>query len=134
VKIKTLYTLRPTNAEHLARVREEMRRLGPPTVRAVIFEDHYFALEGAHRIEAARLLRLPINVQILTESMTIAIGETDLPINVETKRPKLTVGECVALVRSPFNGEYHINEDGTVKLISAAKSPASAALGRSNKS
>ena len=46
--------------EHLAEVIEEMKKLGAPKIRAVWMEcyDHWAALEGCHRIRAAKELGL----------------------------------------------------------------------------
>ena len=45
---------------HLAAVIEDMRRLGAPTIKAVWMEvyNHWAALEGCHRIRAAKALGL----------------------------------------------------------------------------
>lgn len=41
----------------IGKVVEDMRRLGPPTLRAVHYH-HFFALEGSHRLAAAHYLGL----------------------------------------------------------------------------
>lgn len=49
-----------TDAEHVEKVKEEMKTLGAPVIRAVWLEAYnaWQALEGSHRIEAARQLGL----------------------------------------------------------------------------
>jgi len=46
--------------KHLADVKAEMKKLGAPTIKAVYLagNDHYAALEGTHRILAAKDLGL----------------------------------------------------------------------------
>jgi hypothetical protein len=43
---------------HLALVTEEMRVLGPPRIRAYWTGDYWLALEGSHRLAAAKNLSL----------------------------------------------------------------------------
>src|SRR4051812_40273511 len=100
-----------------------MRRLGPPTVLAVECEDHYFALEGTHRIEAARLLRLPVILSIVAADQLLPLREMDIAESWENPPAELLASDCVAYLRAPCNGEYRINPDGTVQLVRAAKYP-----------
>ena len=46
--------------EHLTEVMEEMKTLGTPTIKAVYLPEYdaYVALEGCHRIRAAKALEL----------------------------------------------------------------------------
>ena len=50
--------------EHLVAVTDEMRRLGPPTLRAIEAGDNCaYLLEGCHRARAAKALGLPITIE-----------------------------------------------------------------------
>lgn len=42
----------------IGKVVADMRRLGPPTLRAVFYDDDFFALEGSQRLAAADYLGL----------------------------------------------------------------------------
>lgn len=55
-----IVTINPINTEHLEHVIEQMRSLGVPKIKAVWIEDMglYVALEGTHRIAAAKALGL----------------------------------------------------------------------------
>ena len=48
----------PADQEHLAEVIDDMRTLGAPIVHAVDCGEYYVALEGSHRVTAARSLGL----------------------------------------------------------------------------
>ncbi len=58
-----VYALNSTEPEKLAKVIEQMKELGSPTVRAVWEGDHWKAIEGSHRIAAAEKLGLPVKIQ-----------------------------------------------------------------------
>lgn len=61
---------------HLAVVTEEMRVLGPPTLRALWTGDHWLAIEGSHRLAAAHKLGLaPIIKEVTSEEVV----EHDVP-------------------------------------------------------
>lgn len=49
----TVYAIHGTDPEKLARVVDEMKKLGAPTIRVVDCGDYYMALEGSHRLAAA---------------------------------------------------------------------------------
>ena len=63
------------SSAHYAEVREEMRKLGAPTIRAAWCETHgaWAAIEGSHRLAAAQELGLVDDVTIVdvTESAEI---------------------------------------------------------------
>lgn len=62
-----IYTLHAINQAKLDMVIEEMAELGAPTIRACWQGDHWCALEGVHRVEAARLLDMPVTIAPLSE-------------------------------------------------------------------
>jgi len=49
---------------HLGEVIAEMKTLGPPTIQVVEWRDHYFAIEGSHRLAAAFYLGLTPKLDI----------------------------------------------------------------------
>ena len=67
--------------EHLAAVKEEMRTLGAPEIHAVWMEvyGHWVALEGCHRIRAAKELDLtPEIIEVeYTDEMLSSVIELD---------------------------------------------------------
>lgn len=52
-----------TNAQHLEQVKNEMEKLGAPTIRAYWDGEKYIALEGSHRAKAAYELGLTPNIE-----------------------------------------------------------------------
>ena len=62
-----IYTIHAYDPAKLATVIEQMQTLGSPTIRACLQGDHYCALEGVHRIEAARRLGLPVRIVEMDE-------------------------------------------------------------------
>lgn len=75
--------------EHLAEVIEQMKALGAPKIHAVWMPcyDHYAALEGCHRIRAAKVLGLvPEIIEVdYSDEMASTIlgydGDEDYPIS-----------------------------------------------------
>jgi hypothetical protein len=74
---------------HLEKVIEEMKTLGIPTIRAFYdeIEDEYVALEGCHRIRAAKELGLTPNVEVLNfselaEIITSEATDFDLDMDI----------------------------------------------------
>lgn len=75
--------------EHLEEVIEQMKVLGAPEIHAVWMEcyGHYAALEGCHRIRAAKELGLTPEIEIVDYSDEMAStilgydGDEDYPIS-----------------------------------------------------
>lgn len=65
--------------DHLAAVIEEMKTLGAPTIKAVWMEcyDHFAALEGCHRIRAAKALGLVPEIEEVEYSDELVEGMQD---------------------------------------------------------
>jgi hypothetical protein len=63
----------PVFPTHLRGVKEEMRKLGAPTLRAVRTADGWFAFEGSHRVTAAAELGCGIQL--------IEIGPDELVVD-----------------------------------------------------
>ena len=110
-----VYTIHRPIPEHLENVILEMSKLGSPTVRVVDCEDYYQAIEGCHRIEAARILRIPVVMDILGQD---ALVEADsLDIDYFAAGETYTAGEIAGECHHPGAGCYEIDDDGYVKLV-----------------
>ena len=72
-----IYTINEIDDAHLASVIADMRRLGPPRIRACWQGDHYCALEGSHRVEAARRLGLPVLIVEMAEDALLCGHDLD---------------------------------------------------------
>lgn len=68
----TLCAPHPPDAYHLRRVIEFMARSGAPVIRAVWMGAHWQAIEGSHRIAAARRLNLLPQIVQLQPSDRVA--------------------------------------------------------------
>jgi hypothetical protein len=62
-----VYTPNKPSQEHLNEVIELMKGMGSPTIRCVNYDSALIALEGSHRLEAARQLGIDVNVEIMDE-------------------------------------------------------------------
>jgi hypothetical protein len=65
---------------HLERIKEEMRKLGPPDIKAVWFAEHgiWAALEGCHRIRAAKALGLTPRMVEIPYSTSVTTDDIDV--------------------------------------------------------
>lgn len=61
----TVWALHKFDEARLAEVMAEMERLGAPTIRAVDVAGYLMAIEGTHRLEAARRLGLTPVVEVV---------------------------------------------------------------------
>ncbi|HQU16636.1 MAG TPA: hypothetical protein PLO69_11115 [Gammaproteobacteria bacterium] len=70
----TIVTINQTDVDHLAHVTEQMRALGSPTIRAIRDEAQgvIVALEGSHRLAAAKALGLTPRFVMLTDDDMIS--------------------------------------------------------------
>ena len=67
---RTIYMMHKYDDSHLMRVIEEMEQMGAPEIRIVDCGDHWFALEGVHRIEAAKRLGIePVWIEIQQDDL-----------------------------------------------------------------
>lgn len=66
-----IYAKHEAYDHRIGKIVKEMRELGPPKLRAVLFEGELFALEGSHRLASADYLGLvPEIILEKTESDT----------------------------------------------------------------
>src|SRR5688572_9977601 len=99
-----------------------MKRLGAPTVRVLDCGDYVFAFEGTHRIEAARLLGLPVKLEIVAADVVLDLREMDIEVNFDSPS-KMSAREAVAALHAACNGYYAVGEGGIVELLKPAKYP-----------
>jgi len=118
---KFIYTINKPGKEHLDEVIKEMRRLGSPTIRVVDCSDHYQAIEGSHRIEAARILRLPLNLEVLDQDDLVDADSLDLDCLIAGEQ--YTAGEVAAECHHMGAGCYEIDENGMLDLVFEARMP-----------
>ena len=99
----TVYTIHEAEPEHLARVTEEMRVLGAPRIRVVDCGDHFFALEGTHRLHAAAALNLTPEFDVLDQDALVDADSLDWQ---DLQRgEQYTAGELVAEAYSPIQAQ-----------------------------
>lgn len=75
--MKTIYTINRVKPDHLEAVKAEMMQLGAPTIRVVNCSDYYMALEGSHRLNAAKALGIKPNLVVFEQDDEIDITEYD---------------------------------------------------------
>lgn len=77
------------NKNHLEAVKSQMLELGIPTIKAVWDEGYgiWAALEGSHRIRAAKELGLSINIQRidLEQIRDLDVTESDMDLDIDMK-------------------------------------------------
>lgn len=75
----TLYAPhRIDSLDHLNDVIDAMRKLGAPTIRVVDCHDHYVAIEGSHRLTAAKCLGLQVELDVLEQGDRVAVETLDI--------------------------------------------------------
>ena len=111
----TVYTIHGYRDERVEEVMAEMERLGAPEIRMVDCGDHYQAIEGTHRIEAARRLSLPVKAIIIDEDEMIESASLDTGYFADGE--KYPAHEIAGELYSPACGCYQIDEDGYVELV-----------------
>jgi hypothetical protein len=65
---KPIYQINDTGFGKLDDVKEEMARFGRPDIRVVDMGDHYMALEGSHRLQAAYELGLVPDLTVIKQT------------------------------------------------------------------
>lgn len=73
----TVITINPTDADHLAQVTAEMAVRGAPTIRCIRDETQgvILALEGSHRLAAAKALNIDPDFVFLDDDDTLTCAE-----------------------------------------------------------
>lgn len=68
----TIIGINTISEDALCGVMAEMRKLGPPTIRVLLHEGKLYAIEGTHRLAAAKKLRRRPTVVIVADDTTDA--------------------------------------------------------------
>jgi hypothetical protein len=110
-----LYTPHGHNAAKVRRVMTEMRRLGAPEIRVVDCGDHYYAIEGVHRLAAAARLGVAPKLIVLDQDDELDLSTLDVDL-IEPPEGGITAGELVAQLTS-MSGCYAIADDGRLSLV-----------------
>lgn len=116
-------SIHPINNCQLSNVIKSMRVAGSPTIRVVYFDGVYMTIEGTHRLEAARLLHIPVTLIELDHADLIDVAKMDIADNWE-KPGVMTAVEVAAGLYAKCNGVYRLSDEGQVELISKAEWPA----------
>lgn len=117
-----LRSIHPTNPDQLTRVVEAMRVLGSPTIRAVCIDGEHMTIEGTHRIEAATLLGIPIQLVQVPPDEIIDVGAMDICDNWSNPSP-MPASEVAAGLWAACNGVYFVDDDGHVERHVEASYP-----------
>jgi hypothetical protein len=111
-KLLTMKIITPntTQKKHLEEVKEDMQELGPPVIRMVDRDKHLVAIEGSHRVNAAKDLDIPIHVKLVDpEGFTQNHDFKDLP-------KKIRVGELARNVEMAPQSSVNI-PDKNLKFV-----------------
>lgn len=73
----TIILVNDIDSDKLEAVKNEMRTLGAPMIRAIDGGDHLIAIEGSHRLRAAEDLGIPVNIEIVDEDSTVDLDTLD---------------------------------------------------------
>lgn len=111
--ITTIYTMHTIDADHLARVIDDMRTMGAPTIRVVDCTDYYVAIEGTHRMAACAALGVAPVLDVLAQDELV--GADSLDWQDLCSGEQYTAGELAGEAYSPSCGIYTLRDDGTVQ-------------------
>lgn len=112
--ISALYTIHGHNEARVAQVMEEMQHLGAPSIRVVDCGDHYMALEGVHRFEAAARLEIAPKLIVLSQDDMVEASSLDWDWLLSGE--SYTAAELASEAYSQGSGCYRIEDDGTISL------------------
>jgi hypothetical protein len=91
----TLYTPHQYDNAKVEAVMAEMRILGAPAIRVVDCGDHYQAIEGVHRLEAATRLGILPNLVVLEQDHVVESASLDWQ---DMDDAEYTAGELAGLL------------------------------------
>lgn len=75
---KTVYLIHKIDQDKLAAVKADMAVMGAPTIRVVDCGDHYMAIEGTHRLQAAHDLGVNPDFVVLSQDDMIDVSSLDM--------------------------------------------------------
>jgi hypothetical protein len=114
-----VFTIHAPRDGKIDRIVEEMRVLGPPTIKAVASEDGaaLVSIEGCHRLAAAHALGLAPQFKVYQPDDLVDVSNMDIehmfPDGTTTAVARDVADECF----HSGSGEYLLQEDGTLQLL-----------------
>lgn len=86
---------------YLESVKAEMIELGEPTIKAIWFECYGFwgALEGSHRVRAAKELRMSVNIEEVDYESVSQLDVTDPSLGLDIDMRGTTIEDLFADMR-----------------------------------
>lgn len=110
-----LHALHTTDSEHLEAVKQQMAKLGQPTIRVVNCGDYFKAIEGTHRLQAAADLGVAINFIVLEQDDLI--NSTTLDWQDLEQDQEYAAGELAAEGFCHNANIYEIDENNFITII-----------------
>lgn len=106
--MKKVIALHEIDEAKLVGVMAEMRRLGAPTIRVIEEAGRFWAVEGTHRLEAAKRLGLTPRIEVIDSSDPDAIIDS---LDLDGEGQSMTVGDVLTYVCTMDHGAiYAIDE------------------------
>lgn len=105
----TIFAIHAPEPEKLAKVIEEMRTRGVPTIEAVDCGDHYVALEGSHRLAAAQALGITPMLIVRAQDEMLDVSGYDWYEGANWavgEQTQYTAGEVAGELRSTQSPDY----------------------------
>lgn len=99
-------TINKIDETHIAEVMDEMRTLGAPVIRVAESFCGFIALEGSHRLEAAKRLGIEPIIDVLDMD-----DEIDNPGFPDLDNRAYMVAEIVEFIGAPEGAAYDTDED-----------------------
>lgn len=111
-----ILTINDVEEPHLTKVKEQMVKLGSPTIRVVDCGDYLQAIEGCHRLRAACELGLKVDFDILDQEEIVQMSTLDLEDMLSDELP---AGEIAGELHSNAGASYEWLdlEGGTLRRI-----------------
>jgi hypothetical protein len=117
-RVKFLHAIHPAYDDAKLRYMKALiLERGAPRIRVVDCGDHYFAIEGSHRLAAAADLGVVPCLIVLSKNDHVDLDSTDIGELFELASKVLSAGEIVAECRSHHNPVFSINADGTLTPV-----------------
>jgi hypothetical protein len=107
----TIYAIHAPEADRLDDVIEQMKALGAPTIEVVDCGDHYMALEGSHRLAAARELGIAPILVVHEQEDIIDIRRFDWSEEMTFADDNYSAGEIAGELFSPTQAVSYFFDD-----------------------
>jgi hypothetical protein len=100
-EMTTVYAINAAAEDHLEKVIAEMKVLGAPKIRVVDCGDYLMALEGSHRLAAAKILDLQPEFSVIDQDEMIDISEFDWFDSADFGETVVAAGEVAGWLFCP---------------------------------